>query len=178
MFSPSVLTLILAQSSCGAPLRRTLVERFFFESSEWLVLDRMRLPEGIPATRDPVLLALRRLVRRDFSELPESHRLVAESAETRPCGLLHLIFEEVVLLSQLEADPGAERCEALRIFFEALNVGCPGEPHPWELFELRARGAAQAVGHLSALPAPFSLAVDACGGDDSGAFRRARAGAL
>lgn len=156
-FSPSVLNFLLSQPMCDGRLRRTLVDKFGFESEEWPLLDRVRLADNLPATRDPVLLAFRRLVRRDFEGLRAQHRLAAENAEKRPFGLLYLVLEEAIELARLDDEKRqpAERGEALRIFFELLAASEQDGPDDWELFDLRARGVAEAIGRCAGVPGSF-----------------------
>ncbi len=156
--SPSFLTVILSQPAIDAAMRRTLVDRFRFESPDWPLLDRVRLPETLAPTRDPVLLALRRLVRRDFAGLRPRHLAAAENAELLPFGLLHLVFEESVDLDPADLAPLRKAGdEGLRIFFQLLASSDKDDRHGWELFDLRARGVAEAVGRLAEVPETFVL---------------------
>lgn len=142
-FSPSILTHFLLQTSLGTELRRSLVAAFTFGGEAWTLLDVIQLPAELPATYDPFILALRRLLRKDFGELRAVHRVAAERAALRPFGFLHLVLEEAAQRLHPGEPPPPEHDEAFLAFFEIPFTKLEAGPFSKELSDLRTRAAAE-----------------------------------
>ncbi len=105
-----------------------------------------------PPTHDPVLLALRRLVRRDFGELRARHRAAAEMAADRPFGLLFLVLEEAACWQPDGGSAAAAGDEPWRIFSELTPTAAEAAAYPRELEELRSRALAEIAERRIAVP--------------------------
>lgn len=124
--APKELTKILAQQEIGDKKCQALVRRFQFGSGCWKVLGRIELPELLLDTREPLLLALRRLVRKDIDDLRTMHRVAAIEADKRPFGLLFLMLEEVVELEHPNGLPTLEEDLEFQSFLTLLPHQCCG----------------------------------------------------
>lgn len=152
--SPSMLRKMLLQSTIGKDLRRSLAEAFAFGSPAWSLLEQVGKKKACLPTRDPVLLALRRLAwPEQLGELHAMHRVAAEEAAKRPHGFLHLVLEEAAALERPGDPPEVQGDEAFKIFFPLAREN--GKlPHQEELKELRARAFVHTTRRLITLGDP------------------------
>ncbi len=98
MLSPRILRRTLLQSAIAPRKRRPWADAYVFGSSAWPVFSQVGEPRACPTTRDPVLLALRRLSWLQLGELGAMHRVAALEAAERPYGFLRLVLEEAAAL--------------------------------------------------------------------------------
>lgn len=150
MLSPSILRQTLLQSTIEPSLRDTLAKTFAFHGPGWPLLELLGERKPWLPSRDPVLLALRRLGWPELGELSAMHRFALTKAGTRPYGFLHLVLEEIAALVHPGDPPPVRDDEAFEIFF-ALAVPGKKFAHEKKLFDLRARGLAYAARRQMAL---------------------------
>jgi len=152
--SPSKFRQMLLQSLIGKDLRRSLAHAFAFGEEGWRQLALVGEKRPCLPTRDPSLLALRRLAWPELGELHAMHRLAVLEAAHRPHGFLHLLLEEAAALEHPEGLPEVQADTALKVFFSlAPENGKP--PHQEELKALRSRGVLYSVRRLLALGDPL-----------------------
>lgn len=132
--SPGMFRHLLLQAKIAKNLRRHVAESFAFGGKGWRLLDLVG-EEKIPAppTRDPVLLALRRLAWPEPRELSAMNRWAAEQAPSRPHGFLRLALEEIAALEP----PAAADEIAFKSLFDLVRAASDASPHG-ELADLRA----------------------------------------
>lgn len=142
MLSPSLLKLTLVQPSIDPRLYLSLAAEFRLGGPGWRFLDRLNLPANLPATGDPLLLALRRLAAPDPGDLRAMHRIAAEKAAERPHGLAFLALEEIAL----EAESGRLPEDQLLLVFTSFYLAFdPDENFHREASDLEARAVIELV---------------------------------
>lgn len=124
-FCRNRITEILSLPELDTRTREALVQQFRFGSQAWNLLDQITCSPELPPTRDPYLLALRRLVRKDLSEVRATHRIAAIKAPTRYFGLFFLALEEAVSLPNPGDLPPLVADNTLRTYFSLVPKTAP-----------------------------------------------------
>ena len=136
----SLLQLSLGPAWLEAKRRVFLCRQLTFGSEAWAVFDQIVLPVLLE-TRDPVVLALRRLVSLDAEGLSSEHAAALEQAGLRPYGFLYLVFWEAVASAELPSLPTPVPVYPFQVVLELLNeeaenTECDRKP---EFCDLKAR---------------------------------------
>lgn len=131
-------------------LRRRAAEELGAPGAQFAVFEQMAPPAApLPATHDPVLLALRRLALRNYEDLRAMHRVAAIVARERPFGFLYLVLEEAAQRGHGGPPPPFTKDYAFSIFFALLPKKVPFARRK-QLADLQARAYAEAVRRLIA----------------------------
>ena len=144
---------ILLQPQLTDSQRMALVQTFRPGRKSWKWLAEIALPDDLNPSSDPFLLALRRLVSKDFGELKATHRTMALRASTADFGLFHLALAEAAALRHPQEVPPFETDPAFRLCFSMLPNKMNPRLQP-KLLEFRVRGLLEAVKRMIATGDP------------------------
>lgn len=143
----SLLQLSLGPAWLDAKRRIFLCRQLEFGSEAWAVFDQVVLPP-LTESRDPVVLALRRLVTLDSEGLSPEHQYAFEKASLRPFGFLHLVLWEAIQVADLPPIPTPVRVYPLPVVLELINEEADqkkNEAWPLEFHDLTARALTAAA---------------------------------
>lgn len=115
-----LLQLSLGPAWLDSKRRVFLCRQLTFGSSAWEVFDQVVLPP-MRESRDPVVLALRRLVSLDIEGLSPEHLFAFERASLRPFGFYYLVLAEAILVADLPALPTPVPVYPFQVVLELLN---------------------------------------------------------
>lgn len=149
-----MLCITLTQPEIKPARRQELVELFRFGSPDWGVLFDAELPTDLPPTGDLLLRALRRMNRKDYSELNATRREAFLLAPFRPLGIHEALLAEA--LAGEKAGQPLEEDADLALHVELLPQSVP-DADKKSLADLRARGLVEGARRLITASDPRGL---------------------